>query len=372
MKAESTLKRHFNIMTLSIAIFCIISVWPCVGQELDSTVQKAYKLRMQGKVDDAKALLEKAILQDSNNAAAHYELARIQIYRALGIGTRETIFDIIGDGQNHIDKAVELNPKNVIYTTFAGHVGFLQAYFSLMTGELSKEKLTRAVEAYESALKLKSDYYQVMLYLIELYSQFPEEAGGDKSKAEQYAVQLEGIGGVFGAKAKSVLLPEEADRVDYWRKVLKKYEQNADVLEELGKAYLGVDKVDSAVACFENAIEVDPKKASLFLDLSIYYSFLGMRAGDNKELLKKCVMSGDSAIVRYIESKPIQPMLAYAIGVRAKYNFFLGDKEQGQALFKGAEDLDPYFSKATGAPHPDLFIPPGEISQNHRYLMRPF
>jgi len=241
-----------------------------------------------------------------------------------------------------------------------------------MTGEPSKEKLAIAVGAYESALKLKPDYYQVMLYLIELYSQFPEEAGGDRSKAEQYAVQLEGIGGVFGAKAKSILLPEEADKVDYWKKALKKYEGNADVLEELGKAYLDAEKVDSAVYYFKKAIEIDSEKSALFLDLGIYYTFLAMRARDNKELLSKCVMSGDSAIVRYIESKPIQPMLAYALGVRGKFKFFLGDQEQGQVLFKEAEALDPYFSKATGAPSADLFIPPGEISENHRYLMRPF
>jgi tetratricopeptide (TPR) repeat protein len=342
------------------------------GQDLDTTLQKAYELRMQGKVDDAKAILEQAVLQNPNNANVHYELARIQLYRALGIGSRETLFKMIGDAKNHIDKAVELNSEDVIYTNFSGYVGFLEAYYSLIMGEQSKEKLARAIESYESSLKLKPDQYQVMLYLIELYSQFPEKAGGDRSRAEQYAVQLEGVGDVFGAKAKSILLPEEADKVEYWQKILKKYEQNADVLEELGKAYLGADKVDSAVYYFQKAIEIDSEKASLFLDLSIYYSFLAMRAGDNKELLQKFVASGDSAIVRYIDTKPIQPMLAYALGVRGKFKFFLGDQEQGQVLFKEAEALDPYFSKATAAPRAELFISPGEISKSHRYLMRPY
>ena len=49
-----------------------------------------------------------------------------------------------------------------------------------------------------------------------------------------------------------------------------------------------------------------------------------------------------------------------------------GDKKQGKALFKEAEALDPYFSKATVSPVPDLFIRPDEISHNHRYLFRPF
>ncbi len=211
-----------------------------------------------------------------------------------------------------------------------------------------------------------------MLYLVEIYGTLPEDKGGDKPKAEKYAKRLESIDKVFGAKAKSVLLPEEANRVDYWQNVLKKHEGNADVLEELGKAYLNADKVDDAVSYFEKAIEISPEKSFLFLDLSIYHTFRALGAGDDKELLQTSITLGDAAVTRYIASKPILPMLAYALGVRAKYKFFSGDKEQGQALLQKAKDLDPYFSKATGAPGPDLFIPPGEISHNHRYLMRPF
>ena len=340
------------------------------AKELDAAM-KAFNLRMAGKVDQAKEFLEKSLAENPKDADAHYELARIQLHRALGQGGRN-IVDMIGDAQDTIDKAVELNPKNVTYTLYAGHVDYFLAYYSLMTGGQPKEKLARAIDSFESALRLKPDYHQARLYLVELYSEFPEEAGGDKSKAEQYARQIEGIDGVFGAKARSILLPEDVDRVNYWQKVLKKYEGNADVIEELGKAYLRTDKVDHAVSYFEKAIEIDPEKASLFLDLSIYHTFRGMRARNDKELLQTSIALGDAAVARYIESGPIQPMLAYALGVRSKYKAFSGDKEQGQALFKQAEALDPYFSKATGAPHPDFFIPPGEVSQNHRYLTRPF
>jgi len=338
----------------------------------NSAAVKSYELRTDGKIEDAQKLLEKALAENPKDAAGHYELARIQLHMALGGGGRGNLFDMIGDAQETIHEAVELNPKNIAYTLFAGHVDYFQAYYSLMTGGQPKEELARAIGAFESALKLKPDYHQARLYLVELYSEFPEEAGGDKSKAEQYARQLEGMDSVFSAKARSILLPEAVDRVDYWHKVLKKHEGNADVIEELGKAYLRADKVGLAVSYFEKAIEIDPEKASLFLDLSIYHTFRGMRAGDDKELLQTSITSGDAAIARYIKSKPIQPMLAYALGVRSKYKSHSGDKKQGRALFKQAEALDPYFSKATGAPHPDLFIPPGEVSQNHRYFMRPF
>ena len=71
-------------MSLSVVISCMAFVWPCAGQGLDKTVQKAYELRKQGQVDKAKTLLDIAISKNPNNAAAHYELARVQLHRALG------------------------------------------------------------------------------------------------------------------------------------------------------------------------------------------------------------------------------------------------------------------------------------------------
>ncbi len=344
-----------------------------VGAKEPGAAMKAFNLRMAGKVDQAKEFLEKALAENPKDAAAHYELARIQLHRALGnMSNLERDF---GNAQQSIEKAVKNDPDNVIYPFFAGQIGFYQAYLSAMTEDQhgTKENLARSIGAFESALKSKPDYHQAMLYIVELYSRYPEEAGGDKSKAEQYAKQLEALDEVFGAKARSILLSEEVDRVDYWQKFLKINEGNADVIEELGKAYLRANKVDDAVSCFEKAIAIDPEKAFLFLDLSIYHTFRGMGAGDDSELFQISVRSGDAAVARYIESEPILPMLAYALGMQYKYKQHgLGDTELAQKLMERAVAMDPYFSKATGAPHPDLFIPPGEISQNHRYLTRRF
>ena len=177
---------------------------------------------------------------------------------------------------------------------------------------------------------------------------------------------------LYHAKARSILFPDQCG-VDFWKNtILKDCPGNPDVLEELGKAYLGEEKVDDAVKCFEQAIEFDPEKSHLFLDLSIYHTFRAIRAGNNKELLQESIKSGDAAVTRYIESKPSQPMLAYALGVQSKYKSHSGDKELAKTLVNRANALDPYFSKATAAPDPHLFIPPDKISENHRYLARPY
>lgn len=337
----------------------------------DDPASQAHTLRMVGKVDEAKALLDKALTETPNDAAAHYELARTQLHMALG--DMRHLAQGIADAQQSIGNAVEHGPQKVMYHTFAGHVAYFRAYMALQMqqGGLN-EHFAEACRAFESALALKPDYPQVMLYLVELHSHFPESAGANKSRAEQYAQQLKAVGEVWAAKARSILSPESCG-VDFWKSVLEEAKAgHADILEELGKAYLRDEQVDEAVKCFEQAIERDPAKAYLFLDLSIYHTFRAMRAGEDKELLQTSLRLGDAAVTRYLESKPIQPMQAYALGVQSKYKAHLGDKEKARELVNQAKALDPYFSKATGSPNPDLFIPPGEISQNHRYLMRPF
>ncbi len=106
----------------------------------------------------------------------------------------------------------------------------------------TKERIARLSAAYESVLKIKPDYPQAMLYLVEIYGILPADKGGDTVKARKYTMQLEKVDAIYGAKARSVLLGEEGNTTGYWEEVLKHHAGNADVLEELGKAYLRIDR----------------------------------------------------------------------------------------------------------------------------------
>jgi tetratricopeptide (TPR) repeat protein len=355
----------------SVIFTIVLLALPLLAAADENAATKAYELRMAGKADEAKALLEQALTETPNDAAAHYELARTQFHMALG--DMRHLEQGIADAHRSIGHAIEHDSQKVIYHTFAGHVAYFRAYLALQMQKSDvKEHFAEACRAFVSALTLKSDYPQVMLYLVELHGGFPESAGADKAQAELYAKQLKAMGDVWAAKARSILSPESCG-VDFWKSVLAEGKTgHADILEELGKAHLRDDQVDEAVKCFERAVERDPAKAFLFLDLSIYHTVQAMRAGPDRELLQTSLRSGDAAVTRYLDSKPIQPMQAYALGVQSKYKAHGGDHEQGQALVQRAKALDPYFSKATGSPHPDLFIPHGETSRNHRYLTRPF
>ncbi len=372
MKTKSTASfTHAKRMAawVLVAGCLLVAATVAFGAEPDAAMQ-AYELRMAGKADEAKVLLEQSISENPRDADAHYELARTLYHMALG-NPRE-LENLMGRAQQAIERATQSAPGNAAHHVFAGHVAFIRGYSHMMHGTgneaAARAEFGKARGAYRSALELEQGYREAALYLVELHASLPENMGGEKAVAERYAKQLEDIDPISGAKASSMLTELGPA---FWEGLQKAHAGDADVLEELGKAYLREGRVDDAVACFEEAVDADPEKAYLFLDLSIYHTFRAMRAGNDSELFQASVRAGDAAVSRYIESEPIPPMLAYALGVQYKYKHLgLGDAELGQQLLERAESLDPYFSKATGAPNPDLFVLPGEISHTHRYLQR--
>jgi len=351
--------------TVVIASFGLLS---CKGPELDKAVMEAYELRMNGKADEAKAMLEKVISDEPDNALAHYELARTKYHIGLsGLGELETALE---EMQQSIDRAIENDPDNVIYLFFAGYVASQSAYMAAQRDQPDvKEKFAIVCGTFESVLKLKPDYHEAMLYLVQIYGILPEEMGGDKSKAEQYAKKLEEMDEIFGAKARAILLPEEADYIGYWQKVLEKHEGNAELLRELGRAHLFKDQVEDGVKCFEEAVKIDPGQNILFLDLARYHGYAGLY---DKKLRNTAWPLAEKAFKRYLDSEPIPPLKAFALNHLSRIKRGMGDQEGADELREKAETIDPYYSRATGVPTPDLWVSLGEISRNNRYLFFPF
>jgi len=367
MVNKSISKERFLLISLC-AIVVALGLWSCDKQELDNTAQKAYELRMSGKIDSAKTLLDQTLSENPDNAAAHYELARTLLH--IGLGNPRELPGRMEEAWQSIEKAMEHDPDNVIYAFFAGNASFMQAYMSLMRNQPdAKERVVKACGVFESALKLKPDYHEAMLHLVEIYGMLPEEMGGDSSKAEQYAKQLEETDAVFGAKARELLMSEEDDRVDHWQKVLENNEGNADALEELGKAHLRKGEVEDAVKRFEEAVGIDAEKNILFLDLARYHI---MTFWMDRTIKDTALPLAEAAIEKYLKSEPILPLKAFTLGLSFKVKMALDDTTGAKEQLEKAEAIDPYFSKASGIPSLTLFIPPDEISYNHSYFSRPF
>jgi len=338
------------------------------GSELDESVLKAYDLRMNGKADEAKTILEQVISNDSCNAAALYELARTKLQ--MGLANPRELISSMESIEKLAESARENNPDNIIYVSLTGNVAFLQAYISLQRDPASaKEKVKKLTGIYEGILELKPDYLNVMLYIVEINSILYADQGGDKLKAEKYAAKLEKMDTIYGAKARSLLLPEEIDIMDYWKKILENNKENALIYEELAKTCMMKGEMERCQEYIDQAVKLDKKKRALYLDLARYYVMSVMRS---KEAKDKPLALAEQAIEKYQSYNPIAPLDAFSWGVIARLKYMLDDKQSSDEANEKANKIDPFRSRASGVPGAELFVKPGELSLYHKYLFRPF
>jgi tetratricopeptide (TPR) repeat protein len=368
MVTKSVLNSHLIKLSFIVAVACMsFSFWSCAKQKQEKTVHQAYELRMNGKVDSAKAVLDQIIAEDSTDAAAWYEMARTKLH--MGLGNPRNLFGGLEDIQQTIEQAVEKDPDNVIYSFYKGYISYFSAYASLMQQQPdAAEKVKAVISAFESVLSQKPDYYEAMLYLVEILS-IPEEQGGDSLKAEAFAKQLEKMDEVYGAKARELLLPIDENRLEFWQKVLENNQGNADVIEQLGKAYLYQDNVEEGVKYLEEAMKADPGKEILILDQARYHLMTVMR---DEKLKDTALPLAEEQIKRYLGTEPIPPLEAYTFELSAKIKFGMGDNKGADELREKAKAIDPYFSKVFGVPPLVLFEKPDKVSHYHGYFLRPF
>jgi len=132
--------------------------------------------------------------------------------------------------------------------------------------------------------------------------------------------------------------------------------------------------VTESVKCFDKAVEIDSSKVILFMDLGRYHLAFVMEIlmSEDQEALPMHLAAGEAAMSRYLESEHLAPMKAYALRMLSNVKRRTGELDEGDKLRAEASALDPNHSRATGCPPLVLFTPPGTISQEHRYLTRPF
>lgn len=363
------MKKSFFLFVSTMLILTIQFSGSCSyqGTRPDEDVQNAFNLRMNGKVDQAKVLLEKILVKDSTNAMAHYELARLKHYMLTG-GGNVKIEDIVSS----INKAASNDPENVTYAYYKAVTYFLNAFSAMQHGQDKvKPLITETCIEFEKVLKLKPDYYEAMMYLVEIYGMLPKDMGGDSVKAVAYAEKLVKINSYFGAKAKAALLPENSDLVKYWENFLAADKKNPELLMEVGKAYLIKDDPKNAERYYNEAKKLDPSKNILILDLARYHVYLVMQ---NKDLAKTELPVAKVFLEEYLKSvpEPIIPLKSYAMGLLVRADMFLGNQAQAEKLMGVAKALDPYFSRASGIPTLLLFDPPDKICHHYFSFFSPF
>ncbi len=362
-------KRSPFLIVFYLLSICMIS-FMAPAQQLDESVMKAYELRMDGKADAALDLLQQNLVADAENAAVWYERARTQDHIALG--NPGSMMETMEESRDAAEKAAALEPDNLIYAIYKAKALGKVVYIALhQNAPDTQEKVQRMLAAYERVLELKPDYHEARLALVEYLKLLPPDKGGDAAKAEEHTTKLEKADVVLGAQARDLMLQDDADRVAFWKTVLDGNPDNADVIERLGKACLYADQTEKGIDYLEQAIQMDQDKNTVHLDIARHFMYQAMRDRSKLNALLPRIEAGYQA---YLEStpEPVKPMKAYAIGGLSRVLFPAGQRERADELQVMAMTLDPNYSKATGIPDQNLFIPPSEIPHGFSYFSRPY
>jgi tetratricopeptide (TPR) repeat protein len=356
-----------NRILLILVFAGIVGFSSYAGTGSDKEVLKAFELRMGGKVDDARLLLEGILKKDSANAMANFEMARLKHYLLTGGGGIK-IDDILVS----INKAATYDPQNVTYAYYKAIVHFLNAFKAMQTGTNEvKKNIEVTCFQFKKVLSMKPDYHEAALYLVEIYGMLPKDMGGDSVKAQEYAVGLEAKSKYFGSRANAVLAAKGTDMVKFWLDRLNQDNKNADFFVDTGKAYLNNDDLVNAEKYFGEAIKSDPTKNILLLDMARYHMMVVMR---NKDLAKTNLPLAKSFLERYLKTvpEPVLPLKAYAMGLLTRTEMFLGNKAEADKIMEEAKSLDKYFSRAMGIPTLLLFDSPEQPMHHYFSFFSPF
>ena len=356
--------RKIRFFASGIIIMLLLNLTPGLNSfaKTDKSVYEAYQLRVNGKTDQAKELLLNIIKKDSTNAAAQFELARTLDYIQI-MGSEEA--------RKALKTALKYDPDNIVYNYYHARTCFLQVYIAMQkNGGDIKNLIDDVCNEYLKVLKLKSDYAEALMYLVEIYGMLPENMGGNKSEAQKYAQKLEKTDKFYGAKARLVLMPEGTDMVAYWNKFAAENEKDPRAWRELGIANIFNDNIEAARESFSKAIELDKSQNIRLLDLSRFYMMKVMQNEDAKADLPKAKVY----IEQYLDStpEPIPPLKAYALGMLARIEMILGNQSEADKIVAKANAFDPYFPRAFGIPWLGMFEDPETTDHHFQSFFSPF
>ena len=332
-----------------------------------TSVLEAYEMRINGNAEKAESLLSELVKNDSTDAVACFELARTKQHLFLG-GKQIPWEEVVK--LSH--QAVRYNPENEVYAFYFAYCSFFNAFVSMMQQAPDvAEKITLACDAFGNVLKLDPDCHEARLYLIDIYGQLPVEMGGNKEKAMACVTEMNNRNMLFGAMAGARLLPDTANHIFYWQKVGKEAGMNAQVLEELGRAYLLNSDADNGTKYFLEAIQADNSRRYLYMHLARYHLMMSQEDPGNKEMhLEKSMLM----VNNYLQSVPalIPPQKAYANGFMALIRMLAGDDKGRNEYQESASAIDPFYSRATGMPSEMLYCRPDEVKIQYESFFNPF
>jgi len=312
------------------------------GMDMDEpAAAQGFELRMAGKTDKAKTLLEmRTLLNGRKNARDLFELARTHFF----LGSFNLAYFAISD-------AVRIesdNPRTLYWHGLIAYSNNVSRY--LINHSLDRIVTDEAIASLEKALAIDTDYHEARLMLIDILVRLRPEDGGDPQKALALAEDLEKRDRGWGALARGYALRPGTSWDDVMvlaDGVLAEEPENMGALLTKALGLIKARKPDEAELVVSKVYELDENRRALFLELAG-----GCVLPEHQEL-------GKRTIERFL-GIPNLSIPEKAIGYSRMAAAFqaAGDKDSYDTWMKKANRLDPDFWKPALELPADIFLPP--------------
>ena len=316
---------------------------PATTKKAPDIVTKAYFMRMDGKVDEAKQVLEQELSKKPKNAAAWLELARLEVQR--GGATRE-----MDSAQKAIEKAVNSAPESPVYHRWAAHIAVFNSILRSRHRPEMVEQIKKAIKEAEQAVTLEPDDHEARMVLVSQYGNNPPDHGGDQSRAEHHVKILETRSPVDGARARCEfsLKGQSEKRLALWNDLAKKLGKDPRVHENLARQHAWGGNVEKATVHAGKVLALDPTRGQVLLDLARAFA------------LEKKVKPAEQFARRYLALDPPGPLSlrAWTHMALGQIQRMGGNKEASAESLKKAKELDPYCWFTMTPPPRQLFEVP--------------
>jgi hypothetical protein len=369
-----TQKNRLNYCLGCIMLFFFSIPWLCCNEGMITAkatrVMEAYELRINGEAEKASELLHEILLTDSTDALAYFELARTKHH--LFLGSNKFSPEEWNEVLSSLQQATRYAPDNEFYAFYYAYACFFKAFISMMIQNTDvNQNVAQTCDAFNIVLQINPDCYPAMLYLVDIYGSLSENMGGDKEKAGNLASELNKKSRLFGAIAYAKLLPDTADHLLYWQNVAKEISINAQLLEELGRAYLLKSDTDNGTKYFLEAIDSDITQRYLYMHL-VRYHILSVQ--QNPDAKAKHMEEAEKLVNIYLQSDPdlTPPLKAYANGILALIKMIDGDNNSSNEYNEIAKSIDPFYSRGMGMPPAMLYCRPDEVKIQYSSFFMPF
>jgi tetratricopeptide (TPR) repeat protein len=303
------------------------------GELIAQTMDEGIALLQQKKFAEAKAVFEKILDKDDNNAEVHYRLGLVYLNRS---NPQRDVDEAV----DQLEKATDLNPNNADYQyRYGAAVGEKTQHAGVIKQAFLAPKVKKA---FLRAVELNPKLAPARIGLAQYYLMAPSIMGGDEDEGWKQLDEAIKLDEVQGRSVKALMLArakknDEAER-EYkalviskpgdWRtwknygyfhmradhpndavKCFQKYAElrpdTADSFDSLGEGFLKKGDTDQAINMFRKALELDKNFLSSLQNMGEAYQLKGQKK-EAKEMYQAVLANNPPDFYRKVAEKKLK------------------------------------------------------------------